>query len=146
MVLREQSRENPQGLDASLTNRTGYLLTIDPEENYQPSTLYLGFSVETISAENLDSKSGPLRILEEVIPEDGKDLETYYLIQREGRKNEKMPKTPYIINKLWFEHYLVPETEMIRSSIGRNLLVQCDLQASLLNSSSCLKTTLSNCP
>lgn len=138
-MSREQSRENPQGLDAPLISRTGNLLTIDTEENYQPSMLYHGFSVEPISAEKLDKKSGPLRILDEAIPGDGKDLETYYLIQRERRSEEEIPKTPHVIKKLSFEYYRVPRAEMIRSSIGWNLLVQCGLQPSPPNSSSCLK-------
>ncbi|KAJ5500610.1 hypothetical protein N7453_009661 [Penicillium expansum] len=104
----------------------------------------LGPSDESISAEILDSMSGPLRILDEVIPEDGEDLETYYIIQRERRSEEKIAGSSYVINKLCFEHHRVSQTEMIRSSIGWNLLVQYGRQPSSPNSSSCLKSTL--CP
>ena len=93
----------------------------------------------------MDSKSRPLRILDEVIPEDGEDLETYYIIQRERRSDEKIAGS-YILNKLWFEHYRVSRTEMIRSSIGRELLEEHGLQLNLPNPSSCLKTTLLDCP
>ena len=145
-VIRKQSRENSQGLYAPFVNRTGNPLTIDTEESYQPPRMNLGPSDESISAEILDSKSRPLRILDEVIPEDGEDLETYYIVQHEGRSEEKMRNSPYILNKLWFEHYRVSRTEMIRSSIGWDLLVEHGLQLSLPNPSSCLKTTLLDCP
>lgn len=145
-VIRKQSRENPQGLYAPLVNRTGNLLTIDTEESYQPSRLNLGLSAESISAKILDSKSRPLRILDEIIPEDGEDLETYYLIQHERRSEEKIAGSPYVLNKLCFEHYRVSRTEMIGSSIGWDLLVEHGLQLSPPNSSSCLKTTFSDSP
>lgn len=143
-VIRKQSRENSQGLYAPLVNRTGNPLTIDTEGSYQPPRMNLGPSDESISAEILDSKSRPLRILDEVIPEDGEDLETYYIVQHESRSEEKIVGSPYVLNKLWFEHYRVSRTEMIRSSIGWDLLVEHGLQPSLPNSSSCLKTT--DCP
>ncbi|KAJ5795582.1 uncharacterized protein N7518_004122 [Penicillium psychrosexuale] len=106
----------------------------------------LGPSAESISAEILDSKSRPLRILDEVIPEDGEDLETYYIVQHERRSEEKIVGSPYVLNKLRFEHYRVSQTEMIRSSIGWDLLVEHGLQLSPPNPSSCLKTSLSDSP
>lgn len=158
-VIRKQSRENLQGLYAPLVNRTGNRLMIDTEENragnpstiyteenYQPSRINLGPSAVSISAEILDSKSRPLRILDEVISEDGEDLETYYIIQHERRSEEKIAGSPYVLNKLCFEHYRVSRTEMIGSSIGWDLLVERGLQLSPPNSSSCLKTTFSDNP
>ena len=43
-------------------------------------------------------------------------------MQREIRYKEWIPSTSYFIQQLWFEHYWISQTELMESSIGRNLL------------------------
>ncbi|KAJ5829127.1 uncharacterized protein N7525_002769 [Penicillium rubens] len=43
-------------------------------------------------------------------------------MQREIRKTEEIPGTKDLMQELWFEHYWASQTELIKSSIGRDLL------------------------
>jgi hypothetical protein len=43
-------------------------------------------------------------------------------MQREIRKTEDIPDTKDLIQVLWFEHYWASQTELVKSSIGRDLL------------------------
>jgi hypothetical protein len=67
-----------------------------------------------------------MRIVQEMVPEHGKDTESFYLLQQEIRKKKKLPDTDWTI--LWFEHYKVSWGEMVRTRIGRKLLVEWGLQ------------------
>lgn len=54
---------------------------------------------------------------------DSKDsLETYYRIQREIRSTGTLARGPYCVERLEFENYQIPRTEIIQSFVGLNLL------------------------
>jgi hypothetical protein len=69
-----------------------------------------------------------MRIVQEIVPEDGKDMETFYLLQQSIRTKEKLAGTKWTVQILRFEHYKTSWREMARTGIGRKLLVKWGLQ------------------
>ncbi|CRL30247.1 Immunoglobulin/major histocompatibility complex, conserved site [Penicillium camemberti] len=98
---------------------------------YQCSAPHRGTSVKLISAEELDELAKQpsssdfnvgnprIRILGQLV--DSRSTNFYHM-QREIRKTEKIPGREDLIQVLWFEHYWASHTELIKSSIGRDLL------------------------
>ncbi|CAP94874.1 hypothetical protein PCH_Pc18g06500 [Penicillium rubens Wisconsin 54-1255] len=98
---------------------------------YQCSAPHRGPSVKLISAEELDELAKQqsssnfnvgnlrIRILGQLV--DSRSTNVYHM-QREIRKTEEIPGTKDLMQELWFEHYWASQTELIKSSIGRDLL------------------------
>jgi hypothetical protein len=69
-----------------------------------------------------------MRIVQEMVPEHGKDTETFYLLQQEIRNTKKFPGTDWPIQIMWFKHYKISWGEMVRTRIGKKLLVKWGLK------------------
>ncbi|CAG8018980.1 unnamed protein product, partial [Penicillium nalgiovense] len=107
------------------------IITVDPEVVFQCSGPHRGASVKLISAEDLDELAKQpsssdfnvgnlrIRILGQLV--DSRSTNVYHM-QREIRKTEEIPGTKDLMQELWFEHYWASHTELIKSSIGRDLL------------------------